>query len=158
MSVDPSLDVLLATTARVLEEAAFIFSEPASPASPPTGSVVEATMTFAVTDQPGHHGSLMLSASPGFGTALAANLLGVEPDDPDVTARGAEALCELLNIVAGCLMEEWFPDAPGCRLGIPSARTVAATEHEARRAGAPVSGSLLSEDAERIDCAAFLEG
>ncbi|MBI5549014.1 MAG: hypothetical protein HY901_34455, partial [Deltaproteobacteria bacterium] len=48
-----------------------------------------------------------------------ANLLGCEPDDPEVQTCAPDALGELLNVAAGVLAGALLGPEKPCRLGIP---------------------------------------
>lgn len=101
-------------TAKVLEDAAFIFSEPAEGGARLTEGL-EARLQFSGE----RSGTARLRCSPGFATELAAGLLGVEPDDAEADADQRAALGELLNMIAGLLGAELFGTELITHLGIP---------------------------------------
>jgi hypothetical protein len=137
-------------TARIFEEAAFIFTEAVAGAPPPfVGDVIEARVTFSGPSS----GTVSLATSAELSTALAANLLGIEPDDPDAGARARDAIGEMLNIIAGVLIGELFgPEVIG-RLGIPQVELRGSEGYHVD--GSVVS--LLTEEGQRIDAGALLE-
>jgi hypothetical protein len=103
---------------RMFEETAFIFTEPWEDAPMLESEVVSASIDF----QGPHSGTVAMAADSSFCTTLAANFLGLEPDDPEAIRNGNAALGELLNIIAGALMEEWFGTETVCHIGIPLVR------------------------------------
>jgi hypothetical protein len=140
---------LAAVTMRTLEDAAFIFSERTD--SPPAfrGPLLEARLTYEGPD----HGELTLTSTTGFADLLAANLLGVEADDPEVAGKGPDALGELLNILGGVWAAELFGARATCRLGLPEVRERPAPARDAPAApGGGASVTLLVDGREpRLD-------
>ncbi|NLH49749.1 MAG: chemotaxis protein CheX [Myxococcales bacterium] len=114
MAEHPAVDVGLVAQ-RILEEAAFIFAEPAEDDAPLESPTINAQLDFRGPS----NGRLLLRASPEFAVLLAANLLGVEPDEPDALTRRQGAVGEILNMIAGALMETLFGDEVTVHLGIP---------------------------------------
>jgi len=93
---------------RILEESAFLFSEPLDEDSiPPEGWEpvgVELRWNGPST------GTMRLWADPGLLAVLAANMLGIDEDDPVSLAKGEDALKESLNMIVGnSLTEAWGP-------------------------------------------------
>ena len=67
-------------------------------------------------------------ADQGLLPVLAANMLGVEEDDPVCSEKGMDALKEILNMIVGnCLTEAWGP-GPVFHLHIPTSVGRAAFE------------------------------
>lgn len=102
---------------RILEEAAFLFSEPLDESAIPPGTWepvgVELRWTGPST------GVMRAWADPSFLPVLAANMLGIEEDDPESQAKGLDALKESLNMIVGnCLTEAWGP-GPVFHLEVP---------------------------------------
>jgi len=83
----------------VLATFAFVFPEPASPdqALEPGDQIMCAAITFSGAAG----GTMTLCAPDDLCVELAANILGIETDDPDVRLRGADMLSEVTNIAAG---------------------------------------------------------
>lgn len=107
--------LLADVTVRVLEEAAMMVAEP-TPGSEPDEAELEARLSFEAP-MPGW---IRLRTRRAFAEAAAANLAGEEPGTPSARARAADALGELLNMLAGVLAGELLgPDRP-CRLGVPA--------------------------------------
>jgi hypothetical protein len=97
----------VATTA--LEEAAFLFVEPAPELAVPSERAVVATIGIATPAR----AQLRVVTDPDGARLLAANVLGVEADDPDVDAQSEAAVGELANILAGLVLVELAaPGAP----------------------------------------------
>lgn len=113
---------------RILEEAAFLFSEPLDDSAIPSEDWepegVELRWNGPST------GAMRAWADPSLLPVLAANMLGIDEDDPVGLAKGSDALKETLNMIVGnCLTEAWGP-GPVFHLEIP------------RR----IEGSFLSSD------------
>lgn len=83
----------------VAEKLAFMFSEPVEKTEMPTPETecVLAKMSFRGPLT----GRVALASSVELCPLIAANVLGMEPDDEGVEARGADALQELLNVICG---------------------------------------------------------
>lgn len=102
---------------RILEEAAFLFSEPLDDSAIPDENWdcvgVELRWEGPST------GVMRLWSDPGLLAVLAANMLGIEEDDPVCLEKGMDALKETLNMIVGnCLTEAWGP-GPVFHLEIP---------------------------------------
>ena len=102
---------------RILEEAAFLFSEPLDESAIPSEAWhpvgVELRWNGPST------GVMRLWADPALLAVIAANMLGIDEDDPVSQAKGADALKESLNMIVGnCLTEAWGP-GPVFLLDVP---------------------------------------
>lgn len=103
---------------RILEDAAFLFTEDASDAGARFGSGWVPSGAQLRWEGPSC-GTMRVWADPSLLPVLAANMLGIDEDDPDALAKGADALREILNMVVGnSLTEAWGP-GPVFRLDIP---------------------------------------
>jgi len=142
MPAELTPDRLAELAAGTLEEAAFVFTERADPPPPFPGSVLEARLQY---DGPSR-GEIALRATPEFAAGLAANLLGSEPGDPETARRSADALGEIVNMLAGAVVLELFGPVAQTRIGVPSVRECP---------GAAVPGGCLThlttEEGERLD-------
>lgn len=102
---------------RILEEAAFLFSEPLEISD----SQLEAWDPVGVQlrwNGPST-GNMRAWADRSLLSVLAANMLGIDEDDPVSQAKGLDALKESLNMIVGnCLTEAWGP-GPVFLLEIP---------------------------------------
>lgn len=150
MLPEQAQEKLLLAVQGTLENAAFVFTETVPDPGPPPDELLEATLTFSGPAR----GRLVLIAPPRLGVVFAANLLGVEPDDPAAQAMAGSAFGEMLNMIAGILMELWFGRQAICRLGVPEVRQVG---EPGNGAGAACSAALVTEEQERVDVLAFLE-
>jgi hypothetical protein len=146
-------DRLTRATVRVLADAAFVLCEPV--ASPPAypERVLEASLSFSGPAA----GSFRFAASGAGAVGFAVNLLGLEPDDPDAPARAVDATGELCNILAGAWMEAWH-GAAAYQLGIPTTVETTGAEVEERWRGACWHLSFVTDEGERIDALALLDG
>lgn len=101
---------------RILEETAFVFVEEGATA---TGGI---DLAVAIDFVGPKQGRIVLASTRTLAAEVAANMLGLDPDEPDSVAdTDAEgALAELLNIFAGSLVCELFGSQTVCHLGIPS--------------------------------------
>jgi len=101
--LDQSRQEVLHTVVRqILEDATFVFAEPAEDLPEWMDDVLEAEVTFAGPNT----GRLLIAMSPDLAINLAANLLGIDADDPDAVTRGLGASGEIANMICGALMEK----------------------------------------------------
>lgn len=139
LKAEPTPALLGELTASALEECAFVMARPSPDSIPWPEEVVRATMGF---DGPAP-GRLGLTTSAECGAELAANMLGVDPDDPDVEASVEAALAELANILCGVLVERIFGREASCKLGLP--QVAHGSIAESRRGGG-VSTTLVDDE------------
>ncbi|HVP68850.1 MAG TPA: chemotaxis protein CheX [Anaeromyxobacteraceae bacterium] len=118
MPAEMSADRLAELVTETLEEAAFVFCEPADPPPPFEGDVLEARLQFSGPSR----GELALRASSEFAVGLAANLLGTERGDPEIGARSRDALGEIVNMLAGAVVLELFGPAAQTSIGVPAVK------------------------------------
>lgn len=116
MSTTLKHETLNEVASRILEDTAFIFSAPLPEGQQHQGEILEATLTFIGPLR----GNMRLVSSTAFGVELAASMLGIEPGEAEAVENGRAAFGELLNIVGGALVAEWFGTARACHLGIPA--------------------------------------
>ncbi len=149
METEKKQDVLLRTVMETLEEAAFIFTEPTE-GTPPEwteDTVLHAELPFGGDSA----GTLMIASSSEPTVELAANLLGIEPSDEDAQEKRADALGEILNIIGGIVVEEWFGTEADVQLGVPEVRAVDVAEYERKVTNSECCFSLITEEGLRID-------
>lgn len=104
----------------ILEETAFVFTDELSDPPPgPEWNPIGAQVAFKGDII---KGGLRVWTDPKFARTIAANMLGVEEDDPQGEQRASDALGELLNIVLGNVLTRAYGDGPVFHLGIPAAR------------------------------------
>ena len=96
-------DALAESLGTVLEEAAFMFGEPCGEPPAFEGEAMTSILSFSGE----RDGKLYLAASTDTCRSLAVDLMGVEEDEVSDTEVG-ETLGEILNIVAGVLMQSIF--------------------------------------------------
>jgi hypothetical protein len=123
---------------RILEEAAFIFSEPLDAAAEPGDDW--APVGVQLRWEGPSNGRMRIWADPALLPVLAANMLGIEEDDPLCMSKGLDAAKETLNMIVGnCLTEAWGP-GPVFHLNIPE--TVSAEQFASDR----IDGIWLSAE------------
>ncbi len=149
MRAEVSPAVLRDVLSRTLDEAAFVFAEAAGEPPELAGTLVEARLRFAGEDGD----ELALAAGEGFASTLAANMLGEDEGGAAVTGDAADAVGELLNMVAGVLAVELSGGAAPRGLGLPSVRRVGASACLRSLAAADVAVTLVEETGRRIDLA-----
>lgn len=153
MPADMSPDLLAQSLGRTLEEAAFVFAEPACDPPPFVGDVIEARLAYSGA----HSGELLLAAPHDLAATLAANLLGEDEGGSSAAGDDLDAVGELLSMIAGSLVLELFGPEAGCQLGLPQARRVSAEEHGLELAGAHAVACLVEEEGRRIDLSVRVE-
>jgi CheY-specific phosphatase CheX len=145
-----SQELLHEVLGEVLADTAFTFVEPSEEAPEWTAPVVSAAITFE-TDR---RGRVRISAGTGTATEIAANMLGVEPGDPEAAAQAQNAVLEILNVIGGALIVKLYGTAQPSRLGIPEASVGpftpgpgACTISVRTETGEPIQLALELEDA-----------
>jgi CheY-specific phosphatase CheX len=110
-------DVVSEVFCRVIEQIAFMFAEVADPQVLPSMDqpFVEASMSF---DGP-LRGRLVMALPRQACSQIAANVLGMEPDDAFVAERAADSLKEILNVTCGHILTSLAGDRPVFDLSIP---------------------------------------
>jgi len=94
----------------VLASLAFMFGDPASPQDlPPMG---EPAMMATIGFRGPTAGNLALLAPRSLAQELAANILGIEPDEDAAGEQASDALGELMNVTLGRLLTTISGDAP----------------------------------------------
>ena len=154
MSTALTRELLTRLITETLADGAFIIAEPADAGTPESEEdVVEATVRFSGPQS----GRLLFAGSRAFSEVLAANLLGVEPDDPNVSRRSLDAMGEMLNVLAGVLLESWFGTAASFDSGVPEVRVGWAFATNTTSETAACRTSLLADDQYRIDVTVMVE-
>jgi hypothetical protein len=121
-----------------LEALAFITLAPAEEpiAAPVDATLVRVQLNGTVS------AALELVAGASFGRQLAANLLGLEADDPEIELRRADALKELINVAAGAIIGTEIANGAAPReIGIPHIEPFAT--HEAWEAFTAAPGASV---------------
>jgi hypothetical protein len=117
------------TFSDILANLAFMFSDDEVPAVLAGESWYETAIRY---DGP-RHGRLRLWCPQSFMTRLAANLLGVDPQEPETDVKGIDAVKELMNILCGQLVTEFHGGDAIFNLSIPECHRLEA----APRLGGP---------------------
>lgn len=112
---EASPELLSGILTGVLEDAAFLFTEPIEEPVAWDGPVVAAKLAFESTQG----GTLRLLGSEAASVELAANMLGVEPSDPEAGAQGRAAFAEILNMIGGTFITRFFGTQVPSQLGLP---------------------------------------
>ena len=146
MRAELTPQLLQRVVVRVLEEAAFVLAEPAPRPPPFEGDVVTATLPFSRPCV----GFLRLTAPPECCTAMAANMLGVDPDDPEAAAQGFDALGELANIQCGAILAEIFGRDADILMKLPEV-TVGPADIQDSVQPTDTRIALLTDDDWRVD-------
>jgi len=128
-------------TCQVLMEAAFVMAEPTPAAPALEGKLLAARIAFTGPCR----GRVTLTTTARLAITLAANLLGVDPDDDEAADRGGDALSELLNMVGGALLGAVCPPGSMGHLGLPESM---ALEAEPPPRGNSVT--LLTDEGEAV--------
>jgi CheY-specific phosphatase CheX len=117
MSAVLSAQPLGEVTKLVLGTAAFLFCDDVPPGTGPVeGRLAEAVIGFTGP----RDGRITLRMPWEVALEAAANLLGVEKDDPDAQESALAAVGELLNMISGSVLKEWFGAGAEWALGVPA--------------------------------------
>jgi CheY-specific phosphatase CheX len=120
--------VLTQVFTEVLEQLAFMFAEPPEDSSPDLGEngIVQASMGFHGP----FNGEIDLVVPRGMCEELAANVLGLDPEDEMVVRAPFDALKELLNVTCGNVLTTLAGDVPIFDLTIPEIKELDVEEWE----------------------------
>jgi CheY-specific phosphatase CheX len=137
-----NVDALARLSSAVLADCAFLLTEPAEPSHEPGGDSV-----VAVVDVHGEIArSLTLSLPRSLAAVVAADMLGVSPDDPESEAQAEGAVAELANVLVGSLVER-FCVGEACEIGLPALHR---SQPPGPANGAACTATLLSDSGELI--------
>ena len=140
-------DMLRETAQLILEEAAFVFTEPVEEPSPWEETPVLGRIAFRGP----RPGTLYAAATADFCMGLAANLLGDEVENLSLEAEGLGALGETLNMMCGSLTTKMFGDQEVCELGIPETGNAVEGDAASVWDRADCRISLETDEAQRMD-------
>lgn len=117
MTAEKQIDALVEAAFRILEDQVFMFGEVCDKADLACnpGSYLHATVTF---EGPAS-GTCYWGGSEAFATELAANMLGVELDDPAADMAGKDALKELINVICCQFLTTYYGSEPIFHLESP---------------------------------------
>jgi hypothetical protein len=131
---EPTPEMLEDLLGGVLQDAAFVFAEPAKEPEGWSPPVLEAELAFESV----RGGSLRLTVPARGAVEIAANMLGVDPTDPEADAQGRAAVAELLDVIGGTFVARFFGTAVPSQLGLPRAEVVEAPVRARRTCAAAV--------------------
>ena len=112
-------DTLRTTVHAVFEAAAFALVDGPDPAAPWCAG--DDLLTAHVRFEGPFTGIVSLSMPAALARELAANMLGLEPEDTEAGARGRDCVGELLNMVCGNLLPRLAGAVPAFDIGAPHA-------------------------------------
>jgi hypothetical protein len=118
----------------ILQDAAYVFAEPAQEPAAWGVPVVSAEIAFESLKG----GKLRLTAAPGVAAEMAANMLGVDATDAAAAENGRAAVAEVLNVIGGAFVTRYFGTGVPSQLGLPTAELLAAPPRGPRTAAALV--------------------
>ena len=126
---DESLSLLSEVFAKVAEQSAFVFAEPAEKeyAAMPLEDCFIASISFAGIKS----GTLTVIMPESLCAKISAGILGAEPSDKFAMEQDKDALCELINVVCGQFLTASEGAEPVFNLSLPSLRIAGDAEWSA---------------------------
>jgi chemotaxis protein CheY-P-specific phosphatase CheC len=113
---------------KVLEKQVFLFAEELDlDELPAGGDWVEARMAFHGPFE----GSLSLALPKEAEAEIAANFLGMDADDPEVSKCAEDSLKEILNVVCGHMLTALAGEEPVFDLSIPKVHALSEANRDA---------------------------
>ncbi len=136
-------EMLGETFCRVLEDLAFMFGEPVEKSELPRGApgYIQAKMTFSGEMA----GALSLSVPADMCPVIAANVLGMEPEDAQANEKSLDALKEVLNVVCGQILTGIAGDEPIFDLSVPETDSLSADGWKTLLGSADSVGFILED-------------
>jgi hypothetical protein len=113
--LDPTQELLAEVLGSVLQDSAFMFAEPIEEPEGWHRPVFSAQLAFESV----RGGLLRLTTPPRGAVEIAANMLGVDPGDPEAEVQARSALAEVLNVVGGAFVTRYFGTKVPSQLGLP---------------------------------------
>jgi len=111
-------ETLAKVAGRVLEDAAFIFTDNLDESCRPAAdSWIAEGVSLDFSGQV--TGELHMWAADGFARYAAANMLGIEEDSDGARQKGMDALKEILNMIVGNFLTEQYGQKKIFNLGLP---------------------------------------
>jgi Chemotaxis phosphatase CheX len=117
-------DRLAELAVQALERTAFMIAD-ATPVD--KAALARAKRTATIRYKGPGNGTVTLRTTDDFLQSLAANLLGIEPDEVDMTTCGDDAVKELANIMGGSVILELGGRDCSYSLGLPAIVPASAT-------------------------------
>lgn len=99
----------------ILANLAFMFTDDELPEVAVDEVWFETTIRYEGPTQ----GHLRLRCAQSFMTSLAGNLLGIDPDDSEADVKSVDAVKELMNILCGQLVTQFYGSDAVFNLSIP---------------------------------------
>jgi len=106
-----------------------VFAEPAEDEITFEGEVLRSTIAFESV----RGGALRLVTPTRVAAEIAANMLGIDPSDPEAESQGRAAVSEILNVIGGAFITRYFGTQVPSQLGLPVTDLVATPLPVARR-------------------------
>jgi hypothetical protein len=131
----------------LLESAVFVFAEAIESTPWDAAELWSAHLEL----EQGEKVQMALCVPKELALTLAANLLGLEPDEEDAKQSLCDAVGEMANMLAGTLAVELFGKDVVCRIGVPKTIEETGAEHEAHAGKAFCRVSLKTEEGQRLD-------
>lgn len=104
----------------VLEKVAFLFPIPIEGQMPDGDSAIdEHTTCVGMTFRGPSSGKLFICLPDSLMLLIAANMLGVDEDDPDAEQKSLDATKEVLNIICGNLLPKIYGEKSGFHFSTP---------------------------------------
>lgn len=115
--MNDTTEVLGTVFCDVVEKMAFMFSDEFEEGASPAGvrDAIRAFMEFRGPIE----GTIALAVAKDLCPEIAANSLGLEPDDEDAISKSDDALKELLNVICGNFLTRVSGDEPIFDLTVP---------------------------------------
>ncbi len=109
--------IMIESILEVIETVAFLVAIPVEEVDDEAG---QADCISIKIDYTGFiNGSMYIKAPYAFTPVLAANMLGIEEDDPNIMKKGEDAYKEVLNIICGNTLPKVFGKEPVFKLSMP---------------------------------------
>jgi hypothetical protein len=115
--LEPTPELLADVLGTVLQDSAFMFAEPTEEPEAWAPPVFSAELAFESV----RGGVLRITTPPRGAVEIAANMLGVDPGDPEAETQASSALGEVLNVVGGAFVTRFFGTKVPSQLGLPHA-------------------------------------
>ena len=148
MTQDQKTATLTTIFSEVLANLAFMFSEDEEDIIPSAGDVwLETEIGYRGPQS----GTLRFWCAREFSVRLAANLLGIDPDDDDAESQAVDAVKEFMNIVCGQLITAIHGTEVVFDLTIPALRELSETPRFSEDGG-PHSSTLFVEGQRLLLC------
>ena len=142
--INPQSEQLESVFCDIVEKLTFMFPEPVEIGDIPGGfsGYVHVAMSFSQDAK----GEVILAVPAEMCVELAANLLGMDPDDEEVQDRARDALQELLNVFTGHALTTLFGESSTCDLTVPIATDMSVDDWKAMLTAPDTMTFLIDDD------------